>query len=146
MPPITIFNRQRRVRFDLGWLRRCAAAAVAPCFAARSGTTVEIPAEVEVSIVSDRVIARVHRDFMGLPDPTDVITFQHGEIVASADTAQARAAELGHSVEAELSLYIVHGLLHLNGFDDASPRDAARMRKVQHRIWRACLESLPPPA
>ena len=93
-----------------------------------------------------RTIARVHREFMGLPEATDVITFHHGELLVSADMAQARAAELGHSLEEELALYIVHGLLHLKGFDDASRGDAARMRKVQHRLWMACRAQLPPPS
>ncbi len=144
--PIAVYNRQRRVPIALPWLRRFAGEALAPAFAVDSGSEADLPAEVEVSIVSDRTIARVHRDFMGLPEPTDVITFHHGEIVASAETARARAAELGHSVEEELALYIVHGLLHLNGFDDVSPGDAARMRKVQHRLWKACLAQLPAPA
>jgi probable rRNA maturation factor len=101
--------------------------------------------EVEVTILSDRVIERVHVEFMDIPGATDVITFEHGEIVMSADTAKAYAADHGHTVEEELALYTVHGLLHLNGFEDAKTRDAARMHKVQDRIWRACLAQLPTP-
>src|SRR5256885_989768 len=64
---------------------------------------------VEVAIVSDTMIARVHRQFMGVPGATDVITFDHGEIVVSADTARAQAAEHGHGVVEELALCIIHG-------------------------------------
>jgi probable rRNA maturation factor len=142
MPTISLQNRQRRVRYALRWLRRFAEIALAPC---DETTATPLTGEVDVTIVSDKTIAQVHLDFMGLPEATDVITFHHGEIVASAETAQARARELGHSVEAELGLYIVHGLLHLKGFDDTSAREAARMHKVQHRIWQACLATLPPP-
>jgi probable rRNA maturation factor len=95
--------------------------------------------EVEISIVSDRVIADVHLRFMSIQGPTDVITFDHGEIVMSAQTAQQYAAQYGHSLDHELALYIIHGLLHLNGYEDATARDAARMRRLQERLLRACL-------
>jgi probable rRNA maturation factor len=99
--------------------------------------------EVEVAVVSDAVIARVHRDFMDIPGVTDVITFDHGEIVVSAQTAARCAVEHGHSVDAELALYIVHGLLHLNGYDDMTPEARKVMHAVQNRIWRALLRRFP---
>jgi probable rRNA maturation factor len=101
--------------------------------------------EIAIEIVSDKAIADIHVQFMGIPGATDVITFEHGDVVISAETARARAGELGHGVEEELALYIVHALLHLNGFDDTSPRAAARMRKVQDRLWREGLSQLPSP-
>ena len=144
---IHIENRQRAVPVQLAWLRRFAEVAVEKC-ARQSGDgrfALAQLAEVEVAIVSDRVIARVHREFMGLAGATDVITFAHGEIVMSAPTAQRYAREYGHSTDCELALYTVHGLLHLNGYEDATARDAARMRRVQDRILRACLALRPPP-
>ncbi len=99
--------------------------------------------EVEVAIVSDRVIADVHQRFMDIPGATDVITFEHGEIVTSAETAAAYAKEYGHNVNRELGLYIIHGLLHLNGYDDLTRSDAARMRRTQQHILEACLARLP---
>src|SRR4051812_40869865 len=81
---ISVQNRQRRVRYSLPWLRRFAEIALEPC---EKTTDTPLAAEVEVTIVSDKTIARVHLDFMGLPEATDVITFHHGEIVASAETA-----------------------------------------------------------
>ncbi len=135
---IVLINRQRRVRLDVERLRRLAEASLAPCVR-HSGDArfalKKLPL-VEVAVVSDAVIARVHREFMDVPGATDVITFDHGEIVVSADTARRCAAEHGHGVIEELALYIVHGLLHLNGYDDLSPRDRARMHRVQDRIWR----------
>ena len=83
--------------------------------------------EVEVAVVSDEVISKVHDDFMGIPGATDVITFDHGEIVISAETAVGYAKEHGHTVNEELALYIVHGLLHLNGYDDTTPAAKKRM-------------------
>ena len=138
---ITLANRQRRVRFDVKRLRELAAASLAECVL-HSGDGLfalkQIP-EIEVAVVSDAVIARVHVEFMDVPGATDVITFDHGEIVVSADTARVQAAEHGHGVVGELALYIIHGLLHLNGYDDIAPRDRAKMHRVQDRIWRRVL-------
>ena len=139
--PITLINRQRRVRLDAARLGRLASAALAEC-APHSGDArfalKKFPL-IEVAIVSDATIARVHRQFMGVPGATDVITFAHGEIVVSADTAKRCAREHGHGVHEELALYITHGLLHLNGHDDIAPRDRAKMHRVQDRIWRRVL-------
>ncbi len=135
---IVLANRQRRVRLDVGRLRALAAASLAEC-ARHSGDArfaLKRLALTEVAVVSDAVIARVHRQFMGIPGATDVITFGHGEIVVSADTARRCATEHGHGVIEELALYIIHGLLHLNGYDDIAPRDRARMHRMQDRIWR----------
>lgn len=90
--------------------------------------------EVEISIVSDEVIAQVHQDFMDIPGATDVITFEYGEIVISAETARNYAADYGNSVEKELMLYIIHGLLHLAGHEDADPQEREVMEGIQARI------------
>jgi probable rRNA maturation factor len=145
---IEVCNRQRAVRLDLPWLRRFAGLVlpVAEGHSADGRFALRMLPHIEVTIVSNRVIARVHRRFMAIAGPTDVITFAHGEIVVSAETARERAPEFRHSVEAEIALYTVHGLLHLNGFEDASPADTARMRKLQGRVWKECLTQLPSPA
>ena len=145
--PLSILfqNRQRALRLNLAWLRQLAPLALEKCrgisddgkFALRSQE------EISVAIVSDRTMARLHLEFMGIPGPTDVLTFEHGEIVMSAQTAALYAAEHGHPTEQELALYTVHGLLHLNGFNDATSRDAARMQKVQTRVLKECLARIP---
>jgi probable rRNA maturation factor len=142
---INITNRQRSVRFNLGWLRDVGVAALGDCARVSGDGRFALRAldEVEVAVVSDAVIARVHRDFMDIPGVTDVITFDHGEIVVSAQTAARCAVEHGHSVDAELALYIVHGLLHLNGYDDMTPEARKVMHAVQNRIWRALLRRFP---
>ena len=129
MPMIAVLNRQRAVRFDVRWLRRFACGALEKCREISDDGKFALQRldEVSVAIVSDRTIARVHVDFMGIAGATDVITFEHGEIVMSAQTAALHAAEHGHRVEVELALYTLHGLLHLNGFEDVTSRDAARM-------------------
>ncbi len=136
------------MRFDLAWLRRLAVRALALCIREPAGEGRAVLHEIdtlEVAIVSDKAIAAVHEQFMHIAGATDVITFDHGEIVISADTAQQNTAQFGKSVEEELALYTVHGLLHLNGFEDNTPPAAARMRAVQRRILKACLSETPPP-
>src|SRR5204863_455405 len=69
-----------------------------------------VPA-ISVLIVGDRRMAALHKEFCGFAGPTDVLTFQHGEIVISAETA-ARQARIFHSnLIAEIRLYLLHGLL-----------------------------------
>jgi probable rRNA maturation factor len=93
--------------------------------------------DIDVVLISDKRMSALHRRFMNIAGPTDVITFQHGEIFISVETARRQARELGASTAQEIELYIVHGLLHLAGFDD-NTADAARvMRRMQARIVRS---------
>jgi len=89
--------------------------------------------------VSDEVIAQVHVDFMDIPGATDVITFSHGEIVISAETARSYGEEYGNSFERELMLYIIHGLLHLAGHEDEDVLERENMEKIQtfilEQVW-----------
>ena len=94
--------------------------------------------ELSVAFVSDAEIAQVHADFMDDPTPTDVITFpangemeSAGEIIVSVDHAQSRAEELGEPFSRELSLYLIHGWLHLAGYDDRNETDRAAMRAAE---------------
>ena len=90
--------------------------------------------EVEISLIDDNTIADVHQRFMDIPGATDVITFDHGEIHISVETAQSQAIEFLHDFERELALYIVHGLLHLAGHEDATDEGLARMDELQSAI------------
>lgn len=90
--------------------------------------------EVEISIIDDTTIADVHLRFMDIPDATDVITFEHGEIHISVETARAQAREYGNTMERELVLYVIHGLLHLAGYEDALSDEAAEMDRIQQSI------------
>jgi probable rRNA maturation factor len=140
---ITVQNRQRKVRFDLVWLREFAGRALPACLKHAIGPDallLQLP-EVGVSIISDAAIADVHRRFMQIKGPTDVITFEHGEILISAETAKKQAQEYGQKLETELGLYIVHGLLHLNGFDDIKSADAKKMHRLQQKILEKLLRA-----
>ena len=93
--------------------------------------------EISVLIISDKRMAQLHKRFMNVAGPTDVITFDHGEIFISADTAQRNAGRFGVTLQREIELYLIHGLLHLAGFDDRRATDARKMEKTQQRILDA---------
>lgn len=144
-PAIPVYNRQRKLRLDLAWLRRFAEKALPEVLGEKPGPgerPLPLLEEVEVSFVSDATIARLHRDFMQIAGPTDVITFQHGEIVISTETARENARLYARSLRDELALYLVHGLLHLYGYEDGDPTEAARMHELQERLLARCLASL----
>ena len=138
---IAVHNRQRRVRLDLAWLRNVAQIALAQCaeYPVAPGTALSGLEHVDVAIVSDKRIASIHEQFMRISGPTDVITFDHGEIVISAETAQENARRFSQPLEHELALYAIHGLLHLNGYDDHKAGEAAKMRRLQESVLKRCL-------
>ncbi len=100
---------------------------------------------VSVLITDDRRIAKVHKDYLDDPTPTDVISFglpkgspeakvgYLGDVVASAQTAKRVAAGYGQTPAAELERYCVHGTLHLLGYDDMKPADRKKMHAVQEK-------------
>jgi probable rRNA maturation factor len=94
-------------------------------------------AAVSLAFVDNVTIHRLNRQFLNHDEPTDVITFPlsgqgaktlEGEIVIGAEVARARAVELRHDEQQELALYVIHGLLHLCGYDDTSDAAVRRMR------------------
>ena len=95
---------------------------------------------VEISIIDDKQIAKVHGEFMNDPSPTDVITFDYGEILVSAETALSNSEELQVSLENEILLYIIHGMLHLGGYLDGSRADFKEMKSLQEMILDSCLK------
>jgi probable rRNA maturation factor len=129
---IRVVNRQRTKRVDL---RACQAFATAAVARVRMrNPKIRLPEEVGVFFVSDAHISRIHRDFLGIDGATDVITFHHGEIFISVETAERQAREFSTSLLEEIHLYIVHGLLHLAGFDDRTERDHKRMAAAQQKM------------
>ncbi|MBO0695039.1 MAG: rRNA maturation RNase YbeY, partial [Verrucomicrobia bacterium] len=98
--------------------------------------------KIFVWLISDRRMASLHRKFMYQTGPTDVLTFQHGEIFISVEMAKRQAREFGNSTTNELRLYIVHGLLHLHGFDDRTKAEARKMHRAQEEILRLCSDAL----
>ncbi len=138
-PTIRVRNSQRKVRVELARLQTFAASALQAALRlkARGGGGLHELEEVVVVLVSDARIAALHEQFMQIAGPTDVITFQHGDIFISTETAEANARRFRTSTEREIRLYIAHGILHLLGFDDTTPAAARVMGKAQERLVRA---------
>jgi probable rRNA maturation factor len=141
MPPrVSVRNLQRKVPVNFVELQNFAAKAIRRCPQSRRRKATDLSKlhEVFVWLISDHRMARLHRKFMDQTGPTDVLTFQHGEIFISVETAKRQARTFGNSLARELQLYIVHGLLHLHGFDDQTQSGARRMEKTQEKILRNC--------
>jgi probable rRNA maturation factor len=139
-PQISVRNLQRKISVNVAGLQNFAARAVRHCLQLqkRKQTDLSKLPKIFVWLISDRRMARLHQEFLGKTGPTDVLTFQHGEIFISVDTAKRHARVFGNSLVCELQLYIVHGLLHLHGFDDCTQSGARRMKKAQEKILRDC--------
>jgi probable rRNA maturation factor len=90
--------------------------------------------EVDVVLVDRATMARVHGDFLDDATETDVITFPYGEILVCPAVADDRARELGLRLDDEVLLYGLHGLLHLAGYDDTTPRLAKEMAAAQEKL------------
>src|SRR5438477_8078658 len=98
--------------------------------------------EISLAFVDNPTIHRLNQRYLGHDEPTDVLSFPlsepgaarlSGELVLGAEVARAQAAARGHDVQAELALYVIHGLLHLCGYDDHTPAEAGQMRARERR-------------
>jgi len=114
-------------------------------------------AELSILLVDETTMADYHRRFMNLPGPTDVLSFPMdelrppsdddepplgllGDIVLCPTITAAQAAENGRTPEGEADYLLVHGLLHLLGFDHAEPEEHAVMFGLNDRLvaaWEA---------
>jgi probable rRNA maturation factor len=98
------------------------------------------PGELSLAFLTDEALAGIHGAFLDDPASTDVITFPGqpalgtaGEICVSVDTARTYARQHRHDFSTELALYLVHGWLHLVGYDDVPPAKKRRMRAAERR-------------
>jgi len=139
-PQISVRNLQRKISLNAAGLEKFVAKAVRCCLETHKPKETELTKlrNVFVWLISDRRMSRLHRQFLGQMGPTDVLTFQHGEIFISVEMAKRHARAFGNSLLRELQLYIVHGLLHLHGFDDRTQPGARRMKKMQAKILGEC--------
>lgn len=132
-----VVNRQRKVPVSAGKLEE-----FARTLAEMVGTD---PESFTVALVSDTEIGRLNRRFRSRSSPTDVLSFSAqrrrgtrngylGDVVISMETARRQARRLGHSVHAEVKLLMVHGVLHLLGYDHET--DQGQMNGCEHRLRR----------
>ena len=100
-------------------------------------------AVIHIAIVDDAGIIKVHAEFLQKDTTTDVISFdltddfepgRTFQIVVNAEMAQRQADKRGHSPEAELALYMTHGLLHNLGFDDINEHDAKKIHETEDTL------------
>jgi probable rRNA maturation factor len=140
-PCVTVHNLQRKISVNVAQLEKFAGNAVQHSLQLhqRQRTDLRKLSEIFIWLISDRRMALLHRQFLGQSGSTDVLTFQHGEIFISVDTARRHARAFENSLLRELKLYIVHGLLHLHGFDDRTPAEVRKMKKAQEKILRSAL-------
>jgi probable rRNA maturation factor len=98
-------------------------------------------AAISVAVVDDATIHELNRRYLEHDWPTDVLSFVledrdghlEGEVVLSAETAAAAAEEAGWSAAEEQLLYVIHGTLHLIGWDDQAEEDAAQMHAAERK-------------
>jgi len=105
--------------------------------------------EVSVSFVDKTEIRELNRDYRNKNEPTDVLSFPFsvpdkwidgdiptalGDIIICTEVADEQANEYGHSLERELGFLVVHGLLHLAGYDHLNQEDEDKMRQAQRDI------------
>ena len=136
---VTVRNLQRTIAVNVADLEKFAKRAVCCCIKIRRKKQTELMrlGDIFVWLISDRRMSRLHREFLSQTGPTDVLTFHHGEIFISVEMAKRQARVFGNSLVRELQLYIVHGLLHLHGFDDRKRVDSREMERMQKRILTA---------
>ena len=109
-------------------------------------------ADVSLAFVDNPTIHQLNARYLAHDEPTDVLSFPlsepgakrlAGELVIGAEVAQAQAQARGHDVQAELALYVIHGLLHLCGYDDKTDDHAAAMRaRERHYLGRLALPDI----
>jgi probable rRNA maturation factor len=113
--------------------------------------------DTELSIVfaDNKRIKEINRTFLGHNYATDVLSFPYhepsrknnitGEIIVSVEMAAKLAQKRGYSIEGEVALYLIHGLLHLLGYDDKHKRDAKKMHQREGELLSNFGYSIPVP-
>lgn len=145
MSRLYLRNRQRAVPLEGRFLRTLARAALAqPEFARQRW------AELGIHLVGDRRMSALNARYLGHAGPTDVITFDYGVAPADGPVPNGRCGDLFIGVPealrqartfrtswpAEVVRYLVHGLLHLSGYDDTTPAARRRLKRAEDRLLR----------
>lgn len=131
---VAVRNRQRRHRVPTARLRLLASQ-VARRLRLRHR-------ELSIALISDGAMTQLNARYHGGTGSTDILTFDYGEaaeLVISVDRALAHARRFCTTPRRELARYVVHGLLHLAGWDDQTAAARRRMRAAERRLLRECL-------
>lgn len=136
-----------RSLLDEGWVRRIAQTVL-------KAEGLAAPYEVSLVITDSGTVQRLNRDYRDIDEPTDVLAFcmlpqqevdssfalppdgvtRLGEVIVSYPQAAEQAREQGHSLEKEMALLIIHGILHLLGWDHEQPEKEGRMREREKKL------------
>jgi probable rRNA maturation factor len=115
--------------------------------------------EVSLVFTDSETVQQLNRDYRGVDEPTDVLAFymlpqkgidssfalppdgvtRLGEVIISYPQAAEQAKEQGHSPERELALLVIHGILHLLGYDHEEPKEESKMRERERELLEKCL-------
>lgn len=147
---ITVENLQKKIPINQKKITKAALCALSQEKAKESG-------EITVSFVDDRKIKELNLRYVGKNSPTDVLAFNNtgafqgarrirpglfADIVISTDTAARNARIFKTSSSYELYLYVVHGMLHLLGYDDRTKKDKLIMRKKEESLMEKICPSI----
>jgi probable rRNA maturation factor len=117
------------------------------------------PYEVSLVFTDSEKVKQLNRDYRGVDKPTDVLAFymlpqkgadssfalppdgvtRLGEVIISYPQAAEQAKEQGHSPQRELALLVIHGILHLLGYDHEEPEEESKMRARERELLEKCL-------
>jgi probable rRNA maturation factor len=142
LPTLLWSNRQRTVRLDLPKIRRIVEMALPLCVKKPRKKDAVLPSDIEITLLGTAAIAQVHGEFLDDPTPTDVITFEHGEILIGVPIAAANARKFRHPADHEVALCAIHGLLHLLAYDDLTEKERVIMHARQEEILKEALRSM----
>jgi probable rRNA maturation factor len=105
--------------------------------------------EVSILLIDDAEMARLNKQYRDKEGPTDVLSFAQndgmampgtskmlGDVVVSIDTAERQAIAAGRTIEDETAQLVIHGVLHLLGYDDVDEKGFMEMVEVGQRVWK----------
>jgi probable rRNA maturation factor len=127
---VTVSNHQRRRNVDTRALARIARYALELVH--------DHDSQLGIVLVNDAAIAKLNAQYHAMSGPTDVLSFDYGEgqgeLIISVECAIRQARHFRTTPARELILYVVHGILHLHGYDDEKPNDQRRMRAAERKL------------
>ncbi len=134
---VSLHNRQRHFRVDTRLLKELAVGVLESEFSRHSW-------EIEIYLIGAKRMAAINQEYLQHEGSTDIITFDygdpathlHGDLFISLDDALKQAQEFGTTWQTELARYVIHGILHLAGYDDLEPVARKRMKQAENRLVR----------
>ncbi|MDD5560080.1 rRNA maturation RNase YbeY [Candidatus Methylomirabilis sp.] len=143
---LQVINRQRKIRLDTRFLKKVGQTTLVTAGAHE--------AECGLLLVSDRAMTRLNRQYRGIAKSTDVLSFPMregplaslspnllGDVVISAEMADRQATAAGRSLRDELVALLIHGILHLLGYDHQTPSEAKRMKRLERQFGLPFIET-----